>query len=158
MSMLRHWKMIFGLLAIFGTGVGTGGVGTLVVLHKVFTSPVATQRWTDSKLSELEAKLKLTPEQKSRIRPIVEKAARRFREIGGEAFEKIIATAEQAHAEVAKELTPDQQPEFNRMRPKVIAALRELAQREISVKAHDKKGDAALLPEMEIPAKVDGKR
>lgn len=160
MSILRHWKMIVGLMAIFGTGVGTGGVGTLVVLHKVFTSPVATQRWTDSKLTDLEEKLKLTAEQKRRIRPIVEKAARRFREIGGEAFDKIIATAEQTHAEVAKELTPEQQPEFNRMRPKVIAALRELAQREISVKANDKKEKSATspLPDLSVPAKVDAKR
>lgn len=154
--LFRHWKMILGLMAIFGTGVGTGGVGTLVVLHRVFTSPVPTQHWADARLSELEARLRLTPEQKAMIRPIVEKAARRFREIGGEAFDKIIATAQEAHAEVAKELTPEQKAEFNRLRPQVIAALRELAQREISVKAHGRRSEAPVRPELDVPAKVDG--
>lgn len=155
MRFLRHWKMILGLMAIFGTGVGTGGVGTLVVLHRVFTSPVPTQHWANARLADLEQKLKLTPEQKAKIRPIVENAARRFREIGAEAFDKIIATANATHDEVAKELTPEQQAEFNKLRPQIIAALRELAQREISVKAHGKRSAAPERPESEVPAKVD---
>jgi hypothetical protein len=160
--------MILGLLALFGAGVGTGGIGTIMVLHRVFTSPEPVQRWTDARLWELEQKLKLTPEQKTKIRPMVESAARRFREIGGEAFEKIIATAEQTHDEVAKELTADQQAEFRKMRPQIIAKLRELAQREISVKAHGKRSPGPQRPKMEtsdesvpppadLPAKVDGK-
>lgn len=152
MRLLRHWKMILGLFAIFGTGVGTGGVGTLVVLHKVFTSPVATKRWTESRLSDLEQRLKLTPEQKTKIRPIVENAATRFRGIGAEAFEKIIATAEEAHAEVAKELTPEQQAEFKKLRPQIINALRDLAQREINVKSQGRHNATSPRPELEEPA------
>ena len=167
MRFLRHWKMILGLMALFGAGVGTGGIGTLVVLHRVFTSPEPVQRWTDARLWEMEQKLKLTPEQKAKVRPMIESAARRFREIGGEAFEKIIATAEQTHDEVAKELTAEQQAEFQKMRPQVIAKLRELAQREISVKAHGERSPGPQRPEFETssesvspppapPAKVDG--
>jgi hypothetical protein len=149
MILLRHWKMIVGLMAIFGTGVGTGGVGMIVLLHKVFTSPVSTQRWVDDKMADLDRKLKLTPEQKAKIRPIVTAAAERFRAIGGETFEKLVVTAEQAHADVAKELNPQQQAEFNKMRAQVINSLRDLFQREISVRGAGKRGAAPARPVME---------
>ncbi len=149
MILLRHWKMILGLMAIFGTGVGTGGVGVIVLLHRVFTSPVATQRWVDDRMLELDRKLNLSTEQKSRIRPIVQNAAQRFQAIGGETFEKIMATAEQAQADVAKELTPEQQVEFRKLRPKVMNALRDLSQREISVKGAGRHGASPPRPEMD---------
>lgn len=155
MILFRHWKMIIGLMAIFGAGVGTGGVGTILLLQRVFSSPVATQRWADDKLADLDHKLKLSPEQKTKIRPIIVAAAERLRAIGGEAFDKIITTAEQAHADVAKELTPEQKVEFNKLRKQVINSLRELSQREISVKGSGKHGAAPARPETEIPAKVD---
>jgi hypothetical protein len=151
MRLLRHWKMILGLMAIFATGVGTGGVAVIVLLHRVVTTPVSSQRWVDSRMADLERKLKLTPEQKGKIQPIVEGAVERMRGIGGEAFEKIIATAEQAHADVAKELTPEQQVEFNKLRKQIINNLRELSQREISVKGAGRHGDAPQRPAMEAP-------
>lgn len=155
MRLFRHWKMILGLMAIFGAGVGTGGIGTLLVLHHIFTRPEPTQRWAEARLKEMEKRLKLTPEQQAKIRPIVEKAARQFRDIGAEAFDKIIFTAGKTHEEVAKELTPVQQVEFRKMRQQVINTLRELAQREINVKASGKRDAAPVRPEMDVPAKVD---
>src|SRR4051812_41449098 len=153
MTLLRHWKMIIGLVAIFGAGVGTGGVGVILLLQRVFSSPVATQRWADDKLKDLDRKLKLSPEQKAKIRPIMVTAAERLKAIGGSAFEQIITTAEQAHADVAKELTPGQKVEFNKLRKQVINSLRDLSQREITVKGIGKHSAAPAQPESEIPAK-----
>ena len=153
MILLRHWKMILGLMALFGTGVGTGGVGTIVLLNRVFSSPIDTDRWVNSRMEDLDRKLKLTPEQKAKIRPIVVAAAERFRAIGEETFNNMIATAEQAHAEVAKELTPQQQIEFSKLREDVIAKLRSLSQRQISVKAARKPTPAPPPPETEVPGK-----
>ena len=146
MKFLRHWKMILGLLAIFGTGMGTGAVGTIVLLHRVFTKPVVSRSWAEARLRDLETRLKLTPEQKERIKPIAERTADRFRAIGAEAFEKIVATAQETHEEIRNELTPEQQAEFNRLRPQVISALRELAQREISVKGQGGRSGAPDTP------------
>lgn len=154
MKFLRHWKMLLGLMAIFGAGVGTGGVGTFVVIYKMVTSPVSTQRWTNSRLSELESKLKLTPEQKTKIKPIVERTANRFREIGHEAFDKIFTTALQAHAEVAKELTPEQQVEFKKLRPQIISALRDLAQKEINSSSRSRREEPSGGLEQNIPSKM----
>jgi hypothetical protein len=155
MMLFRHWKMIIGLIAIFGAGVGTGGVGTILLLQRVFSSPVATQRWADDKLADLDRKLKLSPEQKAKIRPIIVAAAERLKAIGGDAFDQIITTAEQAHADVAKELTPEQKIGFDKLRKQVINSLRELSQREISVKGSGKHSTSPQRPDTEIPAKVN---
>jgi hypothetical protein len=155
MMLFRHWKMIIGLMAIFGAGVGTGGVGVILLLQRIFSSPVATQRWADDNLADLDRKLKLSPEQKAKIRPIIVAAAERHRAIGGEASDRIIAAAEQAQADVARELTPEQKVEFNKLHKQVINSLRELSQREITVKGTGKHGAAPQRPEADIPAKVD---
>lgn len=152
MRLLRHWKMILGLMAIFGTGVGTGGVGTIFLLYKTFTRPVITQRWVDDRMAELDLKLTLTPEQEGKIRPIVQSAAERFQTIGTETFDEIRATAEQAHADVAKELTPEQQVEFKKLRPKVLNALRDLSQRAINVRSSSNRGTTQTAPDAAPPA------
>jgi hypothetical protein len=154
MILFRHWKMIIGLMAIFGAGVGTGGVGTILLLQRIFSKPLATQRWADDKLADLDRKLKLSPEQKAKIRPIIVTAAERLKAIGGEASDQIIVTAVQAHADVAKELTPEQTIEFNKLRKQVINTLRDLSQREIAIKGSGKHGAAPVRPETEIPGKI----
>jgi hypothetical protein len=158
MRLLRRWKLILGLLAIFVAGVGTGGVGVIILLQRVFTTPVASQRWTDDRVKDLEQKLKLTPEQKDKIRPIVASTVARFRALGGETFDKIRTLAEEAQAELSKELTPEQQAEFNKLRPQILSALRDLSQREIGVRSRARR-EAASQRETpsEVPAKLDPK-
>jgi hypothetical protein len=157
MRLLRRWKLILGLMAIFVAGVGTGGVGVILLLQRVFTTPVANQRWTEDRLVDLEKKLKLTPEQKEKLRPVVAGTVARFRTLGGETFEKIRAAADQVHAEVSRELTPEQQAEYNKLRPQVLSALRDLAQREIGVRSRNRRDATAPRENTEIPAKLDSK-
>src|SRR5262245_24833648 len=114
MKVLRHWKMILGLMAIFAAGVGTGGVGVVLLLVRTFTTPVSTQNWVDGRMKEFDRKLKLTPEQKDKIRPILANAVEQLRSIGADAFQRAVAIAGQAHADVSKELTAKQQDEFNK--------------------------------------------
>ncbi len=135
MRLLRHWKMVLGLMAIFVAGVGTGVIGTVVLLHRIFTRPEPQAHWVDARLGDLEKHLKITPEQRAKIKPVVDRAGLRFREIGGRAFTEIAVAAREAYQDVARELNPEQKAEFDRLRPQVIAKLRELAQREISVRA-----------------------
>ena len=136
MRLFRHWKMVVGLMAIFGAGVGTGGIGTVVALHRIFTRPQPQDTWVNARLGDLERHLKITPEQKQRIRPIVQSAGMRIRDIGGDSYERIVAVAEETLEEVSRELTPEQRAEFDRLRPHVISRLRDLTQREITVRSH----------------------
>jgi hypothetical protein len=128
--------MVMGLMAIFGAGVGTGGIGTVVALHRIFTRPQPQDTWVTARLGDLERHLKITPEQKLRIRPIVESAGMRFRDIGSDSYERILTVAEETLEEVSRELTPEQRAEFDRLRPHVISKLRDLTQREITVRSH----------------------
>jgi hypothetical protein len=136
MRLFRHWKMIFGLMAIFGAGVGTGGIGTVVTLHRIFTRPQPQDTWVNARLGDLERHLEITPEQKQRIRPIVQSAGMRIRDIGSESYERIVNVAQETLEEISRELTPEQQEKFNRLRPQVISRLRDLTQREITARSH----------------------
>ena len=113
-------------VTVFVTSVAT-------IVHLV-NKPEPVKQWVEARLKELDRRLKLTPEQREKIRPIVEKASARFRQIGAEAFSDILVTARETHEEVAKELTPEQRTEFDKYRQEVIAKLRELAQKEIVLK------------------------
>lgn len=151
MKLLRHWKLILGLGAIFGAGVCTGAITAVAVIVHLVNKPEPMKQWVDSRLKELDARLKLTPEQREKIRPIVEKASARFRKIGATAFDEIIVTAKETHEEVANELNSEQRTEFDKYRQEVIAKLRELAQkeivikdRELSLKVREKVGGQAL--------------
>lgn len=134
MRLFRHWKMILGLGAIFSAGVGTGAVSAVAIIVHLVTKPEPMKQWVDARLKELDNRLKLTPEQRNKIRPIVEKASARFRQIGAMAFDEIIVTAKETHEEVARELSPEQRSELNKYRQEIIAKLRELAQKEIVLK------------------------
>jgi Spy/CpxP family protein refolding chaperone len=90
----------------------------------------------NARLAELERRLKITPEQKQRIRPIVESAGMHIRDIGGESYERIVSVAQETQEEISRELSPEQREEFNRLRPQVISILRDLTQREITVRSH----------------------
>jgi hypothetical protein len=135
MRFLRHWKMVMGLMAIFGAGVGTGGIGTIVALRRIFTRPQPQETWVNARLGDLERRLKISPEQKQRIRPIVESASLRIRDIGGDSYERIMSVAQETLVEISRELTPEQQDEFSRLRPQVFSVLRDLTQREINVRS-----------------------
>ena len=136
MRLFRHWKMVMGLMAIFGAGVGTGGIGTVVALHRIFTRPQPQDTWVNARLVDLERHLKITPEQKQRIRPIVQSAGLRIRDIGSDSYERIVTVAQETLEEISRELTPEQRTELNRLRPQVISRLRDLTQREITVRSN----------------------
>lgn len=134
MRLFRHWKIVLGLGAIFGAGVITGVVTSVATIVHVVTKPEPIKQWVEARLKELDNRLKLTPEQREKIRPIVERASARFRQIGSMAFDEIIVTAKETHEELARELSPEQRSEFNKYRQEVVAKLRELAQKEIVLK------------------------
>jgi hypothetical protein len=57
-----RWKTILGLVSLFGAGFLAGGIISLVVVHRIITRPELAKHWSDHRLHELDARLKLTPE------------------------------------------------------------------------------------------------
>ena len=135
---LSYWKLVLGLSAIFAMGMGTGAVGAVIFIVHVVMRPESAKHWVDARMTELDRRVKLTAEQKEKIRPIADKTGNRIREIGANAFAEILQTAQEAHEEISKELTPDQRKEFEKMRQQVIFRLRELGQKQMNGKEHEK--------------------
>ena len=143
MSKSWRWKTIFGLTAIFVVGFIAGGITSIAVVYRIITRPEPVKHWADSRLKDLETRLKLTPEQKAKIEPIVQEAGGTIREIGGRSFVEIAALAKTTQERIAQELTAEQREQFARLEKPVLAKVTEWAQKEITVKSRE-----IIAPEM----------
>jgi hypothetical protein len=126
MRILRHWKMILGLAALYGAGCFTGGAG-LLILAFTHPSPETMNRWVAHRFTEYENRLKLTPEQKSKIKPIAENARDQIRVVGRTAVEQAIPILEDAQKKIGPELTPQQREVFERMNRETRKRLQDFA-------------------------------
>ena len=68
---MARWKIILSLVAIFIAGAISGAVVTLRVVKKVVVAN-GPERWPAGMIMVYQNKLKLTPEQMEKIRPVVE--------------------------------------------------------------------------------------
>lgn len=132
-----RWKTILGLVAIFVAGFLAGGVTSLAVVYRIVTRPEQVKHWADKRLHDLEKRLALTPEQKAKIDPIVERAGVQIRGVGANAFADVVKLSNQARADISKELTPEQRTEFDKLDKPILAKLTEWAQKEITVKSRE---------------------
>lgn len=129
MRILRHWKMILGLTALFGAGFVSGAIGLLVVAVN-HPTPEALNRWVNFRFREYEHRLKLTPEQKVKVRPIVQNTREQVRAVARTAIEQSVPILDQAQMQIAAELTPEQKAEFEKMNRETMKRLREFALKE----------------------------
>ena len=100
------------LLAVllFGTGVAVGALG-----HRFYASNVVSAKAPDDfrqrYLTEMQTKLKLTPEQRTKLESIMDQTKAKYR-----ALHPAMAKIKQEHiAEVRSILTPGQMPEYERI-------------------------------------------
>ena len=115
MSWLKHWKVILALVALFLLGAATGVVGTLKVVKRFIESRTNPERMSQSMLSEYQRRLRLTPEQAERIRPILQRTGREMWELRTEMSGRTLQVIRLAQDEIAGELTPEQREEFSQV-------------------------------------------
>lgn len=129
MRVLRHWKMIIGLAALYGAGCVTGVVLLLwVAVHN--PSPESLNRWVNVRLNEYEKRLKLTPQQKEKIKPIVQNTREQVQAIARVSLEQTLPVLEDAHNKIEVELTPAQHKEFEKISHEVLQRLRDFLKKE----------------------------
>lgn len=129
MKLLRHWKLVLGMTAIFGAGALSGVVVTLQGVKKALTERSALKRWGDARMAEFQRRLKLTPQQRQEIRPILDKTGERFHGIVADAVEDILLELEVTHSDIAKHLTPEQNAEFDKIKQDTYRRWKELSGR-----------------------------
>jgi hypothetical protein len=129
MRFLRHWKMMIGLAALYGAGCVTGIVLLLwVAMHN--PTPETLNRWVNFRFKEYEKRLKLTPEQKEKLKPIAQDTRDQIRAIVRVGLEKTIPVLEDAHRKVDAELTPQQKVEFEKISREMVKHLRDFAEKQ----------------------------
>lgn len=115
MSWLRHWKVILALAALFLLGAATGTAITLKVVKRFIETRTNPERMSQSMLQEYQRRLRLTPEQTDRIRPILQRTGREMWELRTEMSGRTFQVIRLAQDEIASELTPEQRAEFARV-------------------------------------------
>jgi uncharacterized membrane protein len=119
MSVLRHWKIILCMGAIFVVGAVTGGALTLRAVHSTVLRTLARNGlfgdWASTTMKRFQARLKLRPEQVQKIQPILEDTGRELKATTREAFAQVVSITVRSNDQVAKELDSDQRLIFEKM-------------------------------------------
>lgn len=114
-----RWKLISGLLLVFVLGILVGSVGTGFYLkHRLaplIKEPRARKAFIMKRLSK---KLNLTPDQKTKIEPLVEQMIEKRREYYGKTRPEIKIIMDQGFAQIKKELNEDQKKKLDELREK----------------------------------------
>ncbi len=131
MRLLRHWKMILGLLAIFVAGMGAGAFLAVAGVIKMVRHQAMPEVWLNARMAEMNHRLKLTPEQETKIKPLLEGTVDRFHGIVNNGFNEFLQVIGETHEKVNAELMPDQQKEWEKMRKDAMKRWREFAREEV---------------------------
>lgn len=126
---MRHWKIILSLVALFLVGVVTGGVITLGItkrviakrqaLHNVGTPPAQFY------LKHYKEELGLTTDQVEKLKPAFARMATEVRGSRSNMVMEAMMAVRQLNEEIVRELTPEQQARFEKMKERNRARLKE---------------------------------
>jgi Spy/CpxP family protein refolding chaperone len=115
MNQALKWKIIAGFVLVFVAGGITGAaVGGLYARHHFFALHRPERIGTRMK-ERLRAELKLTPEQLTKISPIIDNTAVQLRDIRRETGRRVHQTISDAHREIAANLTDEQRQKLQQI-------------------------------------------
>ena len=106
--MKLNWKVFLAFAGIFIAGAITGGFVGVPLAHRFWSKPPGGDQFWPQQMKKFTEQLNLTPEQRAKIWPILQKAADDVKPIRKEAFKATSDIMERMEADVAKELTEPQ--------------------------------------------------
>jgi hypothetical protein len=115
MSALGKWKLRFYVLAIFLAGGGTGAFVTWQVCQGRTVMPLSTAEIGARLRARFQARLDLTPEQETKINPLIEQAMRRLEVIRNETASHVFANVSNLDEQVVLVLSPEQKAKFEQL-------------------------------------------
>jgi Spy/CpxP family protein refolding chaperone len=115
MNRALQWRLIAGFVLVFIAGGITGGfVGAAHARHFFLRGP--HRGFIKERMSErLQRELKLTPEQMTKISPMIDKASAQLEAIRTETAQRVHETMAQTHREMATVLTDEQREKLKQM-------------------------------------------
>ncbi len=114
MKTLKNWKAILAIVLVFGSGVVTGSVLTLLKFKYAFERGLTVQNYNAMTMRFLQKELKLTPAQEPKVRTIVEETGQQFGQAFGQAVHISGTNLVASWQRIDKVLTPDQRVIFRR--------------------------------------------
>ena len=124
MKLLRHWKIVFGLVLVFGAGAISGAIGTHQLLAHGFKRALNFEHWKASTMQVLQDKLKLTPEQHEKIEQLVDERGHEIRGTFSSTFHECGHILVQLQHQIDQELTPAQREIHEQMKRDFKAELK----------------------------------
>lgn len=112
MTLLRHWKLLLGLLAVFLAGTATGSVGMRSWIMKRFEERVNPDNWGPRTMNWLRTDLELSTEQETRVLPSVDQAVGGLVALRDNTDRERRAILSRMLTEVAQHLTPSQRDQL----------------------------------------------
>jgi len=115
MSELTRGKVILYLTAIFLIGAVAGAVGGYTAARQKPFRPPPPPRFEDMAThirNRYQTKLELTPEQLSKINPLIDGHCADFKAMQKEGMEKMSKLTEKFNQQLAEQLTPEQKVKF----------------------------------------------
>lgn len=115
MTKPARWKVIAYATALFLAGALSG---VMVTYHKPETQPLKVDRQgeiADHIRQRLKTTLALTPEQAQKVDPAIQKTAAELETIHRDCLDRISASLDQMHVQIAPELSADQKEKLKQM-------------------------------------------
>jgi len=108
------WKLAFAFLLVFVAGGTTGAFfGFHHIRHHVILGPPKSGEVGDRMREHFRRSLDLTPEQETKIVPVIDATSAKLEAIRVETAERVRAVMEESKKEVAPLLTPEQQKKLD---------------------------------------------
>jgi hypothetical protein len=114
MNQTLKWKLAFAFLLVFVAGVTSGFFGTFH-FRRHFLGPPHSGDVNERMREHLRRALDLTPEQSTKISPIVDATTTKLEAIRIETAERVRAVMEESKRAIAPELSPDQQKKLEKL-------------------------------------------
>jgi len=126
MNRALQWRLIVGFMLVFLAGGITGAfVGAAHARHFFLRGP--HRAFIKERMGErLQRELNLTPEQVTKISPMIDKASAQLEAIRTETAQRVHETMAQAHREMATVLTDEQREKLKQMHRRQRRGLRAL--------------------------------
>lgn len=130
MSMNKPWKVVLVFVGVFVAGAIAGGpLAMWVQNYRHERRPP----FVDRTMERYERELQISEAQRGKIWPVLLRAQTEWRALREENVRKMSEVIDRMHAEVAAELTPEQQTKLEKMRQELRARAERLRGR-----AHDR--------------------
>ncbi len=117
-------RNILVVVAIFGAGLVTGSVSSIGVGQRLAEHRLRVDNLRSTLMDILESELALTPEQVTRIEPLVGQACEQYRTLTLETVQRVTQLVQAANGRIARELTPAQAAKLQQLEQQRQALVR----------------------------------